>query len=836
MLYPKLATREMRNHPGRAALTMLSIVIGVAAVVAVTLAAQSTHRAFDEIFRTIAGRAALEVAGPVGTSFPQQLLADVAKVPGVAAAAPLIERRSVIFVGDRRVELTVLGIDPVRDRAVHDYQIVAGKPLDQANGVLLSEAFAKNIGVSVGDLIEMVTRRGMIKARIAGLYSSQGTATTNQGAMLLMDIRAAQSVFKAPRSLDAIQLVLAPNASEEAVQAAVAKILPKDVAVSKPASRSALAEQTSLSTEQGLRMARIFSLVVALFIIVNTFLINVTQRRRQLGIMRAVGATRRQIAGLVFCEALMLGVSGALLGAGLGIVTAHYLAEAMGRLYQTSLPPLELGATPYLLAAAVGIGISLLGAAFPARKASHLTPLEAMRDVLPAEIEGASRWMTAAGIGILLLGTLLLWASIVGWATPPNIILGAVLLLIGLVLLLPLVLVPTSAGVARLLRPWLPVESRMAQRQLIRHRARTTLTTGVVFIAISTGIGLAMAVMDNVQDVRDWYHKSIVADFFVRAMAPDMATGLAADLPDELDPKIRQVPGIKSIEALRLVSAKVAGETVVLFVQDFADNHPLEFDIKDAKLSNVRDQLHEGEVVVGSVLAEQEKLKPGDDLTLEIGESKQPFRIAAIADDYHAGGLTVYMERSVARQRLGIEGIDAYIVRADHKQLGEVRRGLQQLATQYGLLLQSFSDIQQKIDTMMTGVVAGLWGMVVLGLLVATFGVANTLMMTVLEQTRELGLLRIVAMTRSQVRRSIFAQALMIGLLALAPGIAAGVGVAYLINWATLPTIGHAIQFSLHPLLLVGGFAVGMIVVVAAAWVPAQRAARIDLPVALRYS
>jgi putative ABC transport system permease protein len=243
-----------------------------------------------------------------------------------------------------------------------------------------------------------------------------------------------------------------------------------------------------------------------------------------------------------------------------------------------------------------------------------------------------------------------------------------------------------------------------------------------------------------------------------------------------------------------------------------------------------------GEVVIGSVLAEQAKLKVGDEIPLEIGDSKQHFRIAAIANDYQAGGLTIYIERGVAKRLLGVEGIDAYIIKADHERLDQVRDDLQALCDEYGLLLQSFSDIQQKIDRMMSGVVAGLWGMVVLGFVVAAFGVANTLAMTVMEQTRELGLLRILAMTRWQVRKSILAQALMIGLLALVPGIIAGVGVAYLISWATLPVIGHAIPLTIHPGLLVGAAIGGLVIVAAAALVPAERAARLELPMALRYT
>ena len=162
-----------------------------------------------------------------------------------------------------------------------------------------------------------------------------------------------------------------------------------------------MAEETSLSIEQGMRMARAFSLLVALFIIVNTFLINVTQRRRQLGIMRAIGATRNQIASMIYTEAIMMGVAGTVLGSLLGIAGAHFLNLGMGALYKASLPPIQLTITPFLLAILFGMGISLLAAALPARKASHLSPLEAMRDVTHEEIAGVSRWFVLTGLAIV---------------------------------------------------------------------------------------------------------------------------------------------------------------------------------------------------------------------------------------------------------------------------------------------------------------------------------------------------------------------------------------------------------------------------------------------------
>ena len=836
MIYLKLGWREARNRPGRALLTLLSIVIGVAAVVAVSFATKSTRAAFDDIYQTIAGKASLEVTATVGTRFDQDLIDTVRAVPGVKAATPLFQQRAVIFTpDDRRIQLQALGIDPEVDAQVHDYELKSGQSLLEADGVMLNENVARNLGIKAGDKIDILTRAKLRRAPVVGLYASKGTTTTGQGGVLLLNLKAAQALFKSPKKIDAIQIVLEPGSDEQAVQADIAKQLPTGVAVQPPAARSSLAQETSLSTEQGLRMAQGFSVLVALFIILNTFLINVTQRRRQLGVMRAIGATRQQIALLICSEALLLGFIGTIIGSVVGVIGAHFLSQAFGRLYKTALPALQLEPMPFILAILLGMGISLIGAALPAWKAAHLSPLDAMREVLAEEIEGVTRWLTILGFVMIFTCLGLMGASIMAWMPMMWSVWWAVLVLVGLSLLLPVALKPLTGFVTAFVPSRLRIEARLARRQLLRHRARTTLTTGVVFVAIATGMGLASAVIDNVQDVKNWYQKTIVADFFVRAMAPDMATGLSADLPDELDKKIRGVPGITNIETVRFVSAKVGDQPIVTICRDFGNSEVDEFDLDPTELVDVRNRLSEGDVVMGSVLAQRTKLKAGDTVSLETDKGNKDFKIAAVVDDYQAGGLTVYLKRNIAERELGIAGVDAYIIHADHARIGDVREALQALVDEYGLLLQSFSDIQNTIDTMMAGVVAGLWAGVAILLVVAAFGVANTLMTTVLEQTRELGLLRILAMTRWQIRNTILAQAMMIGLLALAPGIVAGVGVAYLINLATLPVIGHPVEFVLHPWLMGGGLVGGLIIILAAAWVPAERAARLELPLALRY-
>ena len=758
MILLRIGYRESLRQPGRSILTILSIVIGVATVVAVAIASGTTQQAFDNLYQTVAGHADLEITAAGGGSFDQAVADVIAKIPGVKTAAPIIQRPIVMYFQHKRVKLYSLGVDPDRDQDIHDYVVTEGKSLTEGKGILLDAAFAKSMGIRPSDQIKLLTRRGLIKAQVAGLFSSRGTAVTGQGAVMFMQLRAAQYASKMPDKVGSIQVVIAPEASEASVKDEIIKRLPEGLVVGRPVARSDVAQAAAVSTNQGLNMARSFSLLVATFIITNTFLISVTQRRRQIGIMRAIGATRTQIAKLLYGEALMMGVLGTCLGWTVGVVCAHYLTRAMGMLYDTVPPAIEITPLSFLLAVVFGLGISLIAAWMPARRASRLQPIEAMRETLTTEIEGVSGWLTGFGVLQVLVSGTVLAASILGWIPMFFAVWSAVLLLAGFVLLLPVVIGRLMSLIVIALRPLIPVEARLAQRQLLRHRARTTLTIGVLFVAISTGIGLASSVIDNVDNVRSWYSRTIVADFFVRALSPDMATGQAADLPDAIGNEIRRAAGVTSVETVRFVSGKSDEHSVIIVVRDYGADHEPAFDLVSGETQGLCEQLEKGDVVVGSVLAQRAGLRLGDRIPLETDAGTKPLRVAGIANDYLSGGLTIHMQRDVAERLLHVTGVDAYIINADHAQLAGVRDQLQRLADQYGLLLQSFSDIQQHIDQMMSGVVSGLWGLVVLGFVVAAFGVANTLTMNVLEQTRELGLLRIVGATRWQLRRTILAQ------------------------------------------------------------------------------
>lgn len=832
----KFAFRELRHRPGRSVLTLFSIAIGVAAVVAVTTTAETTDRSFAAMHESLTGRAALEVSA-AGAGLMDESVADlVAEVPGVKTAAPLIQQPTILYFQSHRVKILSLGIDPERDKDVHHFVVTKGQSMEEANGMLLESTLANPIGAKPGDTIKLLARRGITRARLIGLYQAQGPIATEGGAALLMTVPAAQFLSKMRGSIHTVQVVLESDADEETVRVEIAKRLPEGLQVQPPAARSSFADETALSIRQGMQTSKSFLLLVATLLIANTYLINVSQRRRQFGILRTIGASKRQVAFMLGSEAILMGLIGAICGWLVGVVGATYLTQAMGSLYETTLPSIHVTPISFASAIAYGVGISLLGVLIPARHASELQPGEAMQDVVNTELETGSHKLIWIGLAMVAISSLVLTASIRGHLPPDVSAWAGVFILMGIVFLLRPVVNPISGWIAAALRFVLPVETRFARLQLLRHRTRTALTIGVLFVAMSTGVGLASSVTDNVDNVKTWYRRTMVADFFVRAMAPDMASGEAADIPDLVGNELREIPHINALETVRFIRVDAADRSAIVIAHDFSSGKELLFDLTQGTQKGLRERLNSGDIVIGSVLAERAGgLRPGDRIPLETNMGTLSVRIAAVANDYIAGGQTIYMKRGSAEKMFGISGVDAYLVHADHAHLAEVREALVGVTNKHGLLLQSFSDIQQQIDRMMGGVVAGLWALVVIGFVVAALGVANTLTMNVMEQTRELGLLRIVGTTRRQIRVIILVQALMMAILSMVPGVAAGLLIAYLMNLATYPVSGHVVAFAMHPSLFIGIPLVGIGVILLAAWFPAQRAARLPLLDSIRF-
>jgi len=854
----RYTTRAMLLRPGRTILTLLSIVIGVAAAVAIDLGTATTRESYQKMFATVTGKATLEITAAGGVNFDQKFLDIAAKTPGVTAASPIIEKPTSLAIGEKQIRLQIMGIKPELDQAVREYDIVAGRQLAKGDELVLDEEFARLLGVKVNDEVGIRTSQGRKPFVVVGFQKPRGAEVLRQASLAFMPIERAQLYFypRAKRQCyDKIQIVTPPgDAQIEQVRAALAAQLPAPASdsepkfnVDRPSSGSNLMEHTLKSSEIGLTLASLFSLLLASFIILNTLLMNVGERRRHLAIMRAVGATRWQLTRALVGESLLLGTVGTLLGIAVGLGAAWFSNWILTRSLDVTLATVDevLTVKPFILGAIFGLGMSLIGVLIPAIRIGKISPLEGMSRVVPGDLREWSWPFFFLGTGMMLAGSIVIYYGMIGTLPIDAPMYGGLLFLAGIVALQTVLLKPQASLISLLFQPFRPVEAGLALKQILRHKTRSALTVGVLFIAGATGVGMANSIMDNVRDVSDWMKAAIVGDYFVRAMMPDMATGTAPDLPDSMLADLQTLPHIKSIDGVSYIETKVlkpvaGGEPeqikAICIARQFTDDARMPFDLIEGNEYALRGQLEAGEAVIGSVLAQQLQAKPGDSIQLETVSGVQPVKVAAVANEYMVGGMSIYMQREWAERRVGIQGFDAFILRVDSPaNLAAVKPLLEEICKRNDVILKSYAEISRNVSRIVGGIQWSLWVLVYLGFVVAAFGVVNTLTMNVLEQTRELGLLRIVAMTKSQVRRTIVTQALIIGGVGLPPGIVIGVLNAYVMNLGMMTAFAHPIEFHIHPLLLVLTMVGSLVIVLVAAIIPAYRATRIDVVEALHY-
>jgi len=366
----------------------------------------------------------------------------------------------------------------------------------------------------------------------------------------------------------------------------------------------------------------------------------------------------------------------------------------------------------------------------------------------------------------------------------------------------------------------------MASRQIQQRRTRASLTVGVLVVAISNGLGLGHAILNNIGDVQEWYRRNVSGDYVLRQVRASEG-GNSLDAEARLVADLKGVPDVSGVTAVRVRNAHVAGERVLCVIRDFSSDRSLPWNLGPQQEAQLRSELAAGKSLVSSVLAR--RLPPGTEQSLQLQGRTHAMVVAGEVNDYTFGGLAIFLDRSAAADMIDLGPVDFYLVTCAPNQTAAALQPLESLAKSHGLALQSFAELRRDLDVQIGGISGALYALLAVGFLVGGFGVANTLAMSVLEQTRELGLLRIVGMSGRRIGRLVLVESLFLGLASVSLGVLAGMTTALVIHLCNRALLDRDVPFHFHPLLLAGNVAVCLLVAAAAAWVPGWRASRIDV-------
>ena len=848
----RVALRGLASRKLRSLLTAFAIVLGVAMVSGTFVLTDTIDSGFDTVFsesyegadavispETEFGR---QAAGSGG--FPASVLEDVEALPSVAEAAGSLRDSARLIgrdgepLGGSSVSPLALGLDPA-DEQFSPVRIVDGEWPDGSGQIAIDRRTFDDEGLALGDAISATARGPVQEFEIVGVVELGSLESLGGATISVFDLPTAQELFAKEDVVDQIQLAAAEGVSAEALVAEVRGELPATLDVQTAAAQ---VETESEDTSAGLGFLRYFllafaaiALFVGSFVIANTLSITIGQRTRELATVRTLGASRRQVLWSVVLEALVVGVLasivGILLGVGLALGLNELLAAAGIELPTSGL---VLETRTIVVGLVVGIGITLLASIRPALRATRVPPIAAVREgsVLPPSRFArfglpASLTLTAGAIALLLVGSLG-----DGLSAAPRLLaigLGVILLFVGIALVAPRLVRPLASALGWPGTRIAGAAGRLARANAMRNPARTASTASALMI----GLALVTLVAILAQGLRSTFVDSVdqlfVADYAV------VAEGGFNPLTPEVEEALAQAPGVEAVSGVRSGSGRIAGEDVGVSAVpgNIAETVAIRWDEgSDA----VPGALGEDGAFVTREFADERDLELGSPLEIETptGETLA-LAVEGIWEEPKGG--SPFGQVAVSHEAFDPvfpePRNDFTFVNVAGGITADAEAGLETALADFpDAKVQTRDEFKDESVASLSRVLNILYVLLALSVVVSHFGLVNTLVLTVFERTRELGMLRAVGMTRRQVRRMIRHESIVTALLGAALGIAIGVFLAALVTQALAD---EGFSFALPIGSLVVFVLAAILVGVLAAIMPARRAARLNILEALRY-
>jgi len=857
-LLRRISLKHMTLQKAQLLVAVSGLCLGVAAMVAIDVVNKSVLQSFTESIDHVAGRASLSItSGDLG--FPDTLLDRVQRVPGVEYAVPVIEANANLAMGSQRAVM-ILGIDTLQDYKIRDYSLKDESTdipdpllfLAKKDSILLSRAMAKREGIKIDDKIQLQTVQGIKTFRVRGLLNPKGPAKVAGGDIAVMDIFAAQAAFGMEGRIDRIDVSFLPGQKLASMRERISKVLPKGYTVDTPAGRTRQVEILLDRFQKSMQFISMMVIMVGMYLIYNSVSISVVQRRREIGILRAVGCKKREIISLFLIETIILATIASLVGVGIGLILAKLsvgiVAQSITDIYiQTSVTTLVFSWMTVFRDAAFGVLASLVAAIYPVTTGVRKPPLSMIRP-LPT---GGNRFRARPIVRILSGCSLSLTAAIliayetaaVGsvFRTAGVIISSALFLIIGVSLLTPSFLQWSLILFRRFLAPLLGAKGRLAGISLQKNIPRNGVAVAAIFFSIALYVCSANTLYSLKVSMFDWIDSVIRADILISSGHP-IATGGAHNIPmpEALGAEIAKIPGIKSVEPFRKGNLEYRGRRILLEVFDVALRMhycPGMF-AKGTKEDAVRLTPNQDNVMINEGFAARYHLQPGDTVVLPTPDGPVRFGVAAVVVSYTSDSGVIWMDINTYRRHWRDTLVDTYEVLVKNKQ--DILKIRQAILNRFGKKRHLFAlparEFKQEIRKILEGSFLITHAVNIIVLMIAGFGIVITLLASILERTREIGVLRAIGMTRRQVAGLVIIESALIGTVGGCIGAVCGL----LLGWIELEGFfrldyGASIIYQIHYPTVAGAILVAGILAALAGFYPARRAARINIVEALTY-
>jgi len=853
-----LILRSFFSRPIRTLLCIFGIMIGVGGILAIGITNHAAMDSITDLFEESSGRTNLMVTPTTGNQgFSSLVLRSIKNIPGVQVALPTIKAQTILadqstqtelgltLFGPENSGLLLYGVDPNLEPIVRDYRITTGQFLSSnlaAYEIVLVENYAEEQDIDIGDSIDLITPNGIEQIKVIGLMAREGPGQTNNGTFGIIPIETAQKMFSRIGKYDQLDIMLTDSSNNKIVESKRLEIqnrIGQEYAVTYPAGQGDRMTKMLYTYQIGLNFLSGIALFVGAFLIYNAFAMTVVERTREFGMLRTVGMTKMQITFQLIIEAILMGIIGSALGVVLGIFGSRGLTAIMGSLLKTDLNQnLAIPPTTLTLSLIVGIVVTIIGAAMPAIQAGNISPIEALR------IRGTYNeiWLTKTGwkLGSILMviaTTLLIFNP---FPDDPQFTVGSATIFLffsGITLVIP----ATTVVWDQVSRPFFQGiygnSGTIGSRNIQRAKLRTTLTVGALLIGVAMIIVVRSMTAAFTNDVSAWVTSYLGGDFYIHSNLT-----LRSDLA-------RQIGNLKNIEAAtpinylpvdyQLPDGKYESLTFMAIdtptyikVSDFIFSES-----NTDEQASIEKLVTEDAIFISSVIAEKYGLQIGDYMPLRTRSGVKPFIIANVVVDFFNEGLVVTGNWHIMRRDFRVNEISAITVKAvENASPDDVQAEIEEIfGERYNLTIESNISLRQRVFNLMDQAFSMFDVMAVLAVIIASFGLVNTLTMNVMERMREIGMLRAIGMSRFQVIKMILAEAGLMGIIGGVLGMGFGILLSRIFIYSMISAVGYTLNYVLPTSAIIVSLILALFVSQFAAIQPARRASNSNIIEALHY-
>lgn len=834
ILFQRLIVRPLRAEPLRTALTVLAVALGVAVVLAIEMAGEAAAGSFRSSVEALTGKADFEVTASGG--LPPQVLTKLATLPYALRLRPRIEDFAVIGSSGRTVPF--IGVDVLSDGQ-------AGEIAEHEEVTEDASAFGSNdaiwagakLGWKRGDRVEL-----LINDR-AATYLVGGVLPESVGEVIVADLAPATRILERTGTgrtgtLDRILIETPGDLSPEHWEPLLANALGPGVTVARFGSRTDENRRMLAAFRWNLRVLSYIALVVGAFLIYNTISVSVVRRRPEIGILRALGATRGAILAAFLGEAALFGIGGGIAGLLLGRILAQsavgLVSLTVESLYVSSQPgDITLTAATAIAGVAIGLGVAVFAALEPAWEASRVAPVEAMS-------RGRREHDTRLNVPRSLILTLLLFVVAGVASAQPSIggrpLFGyiAAVCLIGA---LAAGIAPLVAFFSNISAGWMRrlfgVEGLLATRSVAGSLRRTAVLAGALATAIAMTAAVGIMVGSFRQTVLLWMEERIKADLYIRPAGP-MSAGRHPTMAVDSAERLRALPQVEAVDTFRAYEISYNGKPATLAGGEsrVSGNYSRRAFVSGGDARMVFERMHAGEdvAIVSEPFANKHNVAAGDTLALQLGTSVAKLKVLDVFYDYASERGYIIMDRKTLLRYLpdpAASNVAVYLKPGISLEQGQ--EAVESALAGRKLLVLSNRTLREEAIKTFDRTFAITYALEIVAVFVAIMGVAGALLALVIDRRREFGLLRFLGGATGQLRRLVLFEAGLLGLMATIAGTGLGFILSLLLIYViNKQSFGWTIQFHLPVLVLLGALTIVFSATVAAALYPARVATRLN--------